>query len=111
MWLLVVQGAYLGLLIDAKFYGGTLNDAHQTPTIQTLKRFLLLLIIASFLGLLPILLQGKVQNLLIRVVIFYLLIPFIELMLLFGFGGEIGRRLGLLKQTSQIVISSKPVTL
>ena len=57
MWLLVVQGAYLGLLIDAKFYGGTLNDAHQTPTIQTLKRFLLLLTIASFLGLLPILLQ------------------------------------------------------
>ena len=90
-----VCGAYLGLLIDAKFYKGSPTTIHETSGLKTAARVFLLLFFGGILYMMPLL---PIPELVVRVVLFYLLIPFFAFLCLFAYSKLLFEFLSLLNQ-------------
>jgi len=95
-FLFSVFGAYLGLIIDAKYYQGSPRDIHQTIPQKSLIRFLILLCaIAPFLFLITNFVAAF-GYLPLKLFIFYLLPTFTLSFLLFGYSKILYRKLSLI---------------
>lgn len=95
-FLFSVYGAYLGLIIDAKYFQGSPKDIHQTLPQKSLLRFLLLwLFIAPFLYIITVYV-ARFEFLPTKLGIFYLLPTFTLSLLLYGFSKLLYGKVGLL---------------
>ena len=77
-----VCGAYLGLLVDAKFYKGSPAGIHQTSGQKTMARVCIVFVVCGVLYTLSLL---PIPQLVVRVLLFYLLIPFLTMFCLFAY--------------------------
>jgi hypothetical protein len=89
-----VLGAYMGLIVDAKYYQGTVKSVNRTPFLQTLMRLLISLVFIVPVYVCPIYLIGATQYVFLVLLFKYALPTFGIAFLLFGFSKQVYQRFG-----------------